>query len=126
MHPRFVAVGHHGSIAVIERFILSLKDEFLRSILIPLSLTKMEAALASYQLWYNEMRPHAYLDGRTPAEVRDGCVRQVERIESRDGPIAAVTEARPPRGKLELVVSHVGGFRELPIVERRQAVVLGG
>ena len=36
VRPRFGAVGKHGSIAVIERFILSLKTEFLRRIFVPL------------------------------------------------------------------------------------------
>ena len=34
--PRFGAVGQHGSIAVIERFILSLKQECTRVIVIPI------------------------------------------------------------------------------------------
>ena len=34
--PRFGAVGQHGSIAVVERFILSLKNECTRVILVPL------------------------------------------------------------------------------------------
>lgn len=34
--PRFGAVGQHGSIALIERFILSLKNECTRIILVPL------------------------------------------------------------------------------------------
>jgi transposase InsO family protein len=123
---RYGAVGRHGSIAVIERFILSLKNEFLRLIFLPLSLPKMEAALASYQRWYNEFRPHAFLGGRTPAEVRDGCVRTPEGIETRarvplarDGPDGA--EPPMPHRRLELLVSHVGGFAELPVFELRQA-----
>lgn len=126
--PRFGAVGKHGSIAVLERFILSLKNEFLRSILIPLSLPKIETAVGCYQRWYNEVRPHSVLGGRTPAEVRDRRVREVERIETRarvplarDGPAGATTETRRPHAKLELVVSHIGGFRELPVVELRRA-----
>jgi len=34
--PRFGAVGQHGSIALIERFILSLKNGCARIILVPL------------------------------------------------------------------------------------------
>ena len=34
--PRFGAVGQHGSIALIERFILTLKNECMRIILVPL------------------------------------------------------------------------------------------
>jgi transposase InsO family protein len=38
IRPRFGAVGKHGSIAIIERFIRSMKSECTRKILIPLRL----------------------------------------------------------------------------------------
>jgi putative transposase len=128
--PRFGAVGQHGSIAVLERLILSLKSELLWRILIPYSPVQMEAAVAAYQLWYNEHRPHGALGRRTPAEVRDGKTpaREQPRIETRArlalaraSPGDATPPARRICGKLELVVTRVGGFRELPVVELREA-----
>jgi transposase InsO family protein len=128
--PRFGAIGKHGSIAILERMILSLKAEFLRRIFVPYSLPRMQQAMASYQVWYNEFRPHSSLGGRTPAEVRDGRVRERDavRIEpraryplARAGPDEAPPAVEPARGRLELMVSRVNGYRELPIVELRQA-----
>jgi transposase InsO family protein len=33
------------------------------------SLTQLNAALVPFRFWYNHVRPHQHLDGRTPAEV---------------------------------------------------------
>jgi transposase InsO family protein len=124
VRPRFGAVGQHGSIALIERFIRSLKEEFLRRILVPFSLARMHAVLSAYQLWYNEHRPHEALGGRTPAEVRDALVpaRDKPRLEPRTRwPLARGDPSVRRCGRLELVVSHVGGYRELPVIELREA-----
>ena len=66
--PRFGAVGQHGSIAVIERFIRTLKDEGLHRVLVPLNLWNMCAEVNAIMDWYNRFRPHTYLGGRTPEE----------------------------------------------------------
>ena len=120
--PRFGAVGEHGSIAILERFILSLKQEFLRRIHVPASHGAMTAAVCAYQEWYNEHRPHSALAGRTPREMLDGAPApgERERIEPRTR-LELPARARRPKGKLELVVGYVGGRRELPIVELREA-----
>jgi transposase InsO family protein len=128
--PRFGAVGQHGSIAVIERVFETLKYEFLYGIFVPYRLAEIDRALAAWMLWYNEHRPNEALGNRTPAEVRDGLVtaRDRERIETRTrmplaraSPEGATTEARRPRGKLTLVASYVGGYRQLPVIELREA-----
>ena len=67
--PRFGAVGQYGSIAVIERFIRTLKDECTRRLVVPLRRRGMRRELISHLDWYNEHRPHEYLDGKTPNEV---------------------------------------------------------
>ena len=67
--PRFGAVGKHGSIAVIERFIRTMKSEGTRQILVLLNLHDMRRELALFIYWYNEFRPHQYLNARTPQEV---------------------------------------------------------
>jgi hypothetical protein len=58
IRPRFGAVGKHGSIAVIERFIRSLKQEGLRRTLISLCQRTFCQEVPSYSAWYNEYRPH--------------------------------------------------------------------
>jgi len=81
--PRFGAIGQHGSIAIIERFFLSLKDECTRRIIVPLRLDAFQAELSAYFRGYNELRPHQSLGGRTPNEVYAGPVRDGPRYETR-------------------------------------------
>ena len=71
VRPRFGAVGQKGSIAIVERFIKSLKVEALRQVWI-CSVAGLRAELAAYAVWYNESRPHQSLGGCTPNEVYDG------------------------------------------------------
>ncbi len=126
MTPRFGAVGRHGSIAVVERFIRTLKYEGLRRWLVPLGQPDMCAQIAAFVLWYNEHRPHEALGGATPAECRDRRrpARDRLRLEprqrmplrrSRDGPRAERC------GELESVVEYVARLHELPIVSLRRA-----
>jgi len=68
IRPRFGAVGQYGSIAVLERFIRTLKEEGLRRVLVPLSLGRMRLHVHVIIGWYNTHRPHSWLVGRTPDE----------------------------------------------------------
>ena len=61
IRPRFGAVGKQGSVAVIERFMRSMKTECTRQILVPFGLDAMREELACYVTWYNEHRPHQSL-----------------------------------------------------------------
>lgn len=54
--PRYERVGEHGSIAVVERFILSLKTDLTRRILMLMRRDKLQWELERYQDWYNEHR----------------------------------------------------------------------
>jgi hypothetical protein len=63
------AIGQHGSIAVIERFIKTLKEEFLRTISIPLRLEDFQTEVRWIVEYYNWHRPHTFLNGRTPNEA---------------------------------------------------------
>ena len=127
--PRFGAIGQHGSIAICERFIRTIKQECARRIIIPLRTSLFEAELISYALWYNEHRPHQSLQGRTPNEVYEGRVaaRDEPRLEVRrvqKGDDAAAEGVEPidktvPR--LRLVVKHFEGRKHLPIVELERA-----
>jgi len=123
--PRFGAVGQYGSIAVIERFIRTLKDEGLRRILVPLTLPKMRAEADAIIAWYNTCRPHTTLGGRTPDEryrrVASACRRP--RWEPRPNWPSDSSCASPVvkvRGKpgvnLQLVVDFHQGRKHLPIV----------
>jgi len=47
----FGAVGQHGSIALIDRFILSLKNECTRIILVPLRTDAFDVELTSFANW---------------------------------------------------------------------------
>jgi putative transposase len=67
--PRFGAVGQHVSIALIERFILTLKNECTHGILLPLRRQAFHCELALFAKWYNQSRPHSSLNGKTPHEV---------------------------------------------------------
>jgi transposase InsO family protein len=126
--PRFGAVGQHGSIAIVERFILSLKNECTRRIIAPLRLDAFQIELTNYFRWYNEVRPHQSLGGRTPNEVYLGVPS------ARDGP---KFEPRPELQKvrrhhklgqkttrvndLTLVVDYLEDRRHLPIVSLKRA-----
>ena len=69
VRPRFGAIGRHGSIAVIERAILTMK-QLLRGLpFVPLRRDAFRHELAASFVWYNEHRPHMTLTGRTPNEV---------------------------------------------------------
>ena len=69
IRPRYGAVGRYGSIAIVERFIRSMKTEGIRSMIIPMRLRDMQRELATYVEWYNAFRPHQSLGGRTPLDV---------------------------------------------------------
>ncbi|MDP6810880.1 MAG: DDE-type integrase/transposase/recombinase [Kiritimatiellia bacterium] len=69
IRTRFGAVGKHGSIAIVERFIKTLKDEGTRRIVVPLNFDAMRHERSLIVGWYNLYRPHSALTVRTPEEV---------------------------------------------------------
>jgi len=109
---RYGAVGKYGSIAVVERFILSLKSEFTNHILVPLGLDDFRNDLAKYAEWYNRHRPHQSLDGRTPQELYSGSQPQAP-------PSHSIPHSKLP--VMKLAVSHLHGNRLLPLVELKKA-----
>lgn len=119
VRPRFGAVGQHGSIAVVERFNRSMKDEATRRILVPLSLPRMRVEVTAYSGWYNGHRPHQSLGGATPNERLAEAPPEREPIEARPRHPLAAGARRAPR--LELVVRRHEGRAHLPIVELREA-----
>ncbi len=67
--PRFGAVGKHGSIAVTERAIQTLKYEWLRRVPLLKGFDHLETLSADFALWYNRFRPHMALGGRRPGDL---------------------------------------------------------
>jgi hypothetical protein len=128
--PRYGKVGAHGSIAVVERFLLSLKTELTRHIVVPMRREPFRRELLQYREWFSGERPHTTLGGRTPNEVYYGCrpLNRRPRIEPR---------RRWPRGSpcawpWALVAGHPGdnctlrvdfqqGGRHLPVVTLKRA-----
>jgi transposase InsO family protein len=108
--PRYAAAESIRATAVIERFFLSLKDEWLRRILVPLDRDAMRREVSLYLAWHAEHRPHQGLDGRTPKEVYNR-LPAVER--------AKLKAKEVPRS--ELIIRFHEGRRQLPIVEIKQA-----
>lgn len=102
-----------GSIAVIERFIKSLKEEWLRRVVIPLRLEAMRKELSAYISWFNRHRPHQALDGCTPREVYNDFV-PASRRKSSERPTHRDT-------RLTLSVTYHEGRRHLPIIELKRA-----
>ena len=113
--PRYGAVGQHGSIAVIERFFLTLKSEAMRVIMVPFTLAEMRAELMSFVGWYDAHRPHQSFGGRTPAEVYEKLERADQRVGS--GAVTPLTSGKP----LALKVSYLEGRKHFPIFELRAA-----
>ena len=125
VQPRFGAVGKKGSIAIVERFIRSMKDECFRCISVPLEHRAVCRELDAYAAWYNEVRPHSALAGATPSDrlARRGLARDSPAIETRSRhPLRRGT--RPTRrlhGALALVVDRMQRRSHLPIVSLREA-----
>ena len=130
IRPRYGAVGKHGSIAIVERFIRSMKSECTRRITVPFSLVAMRQELGSYATWFNVHRPHTALVGRTPMEAfrKLPPANEAPRLEPRPrwprkapcaGPVAPVMGKRGVR--LTLVVSRFENRTHLPVVELRRA-----
>lgn len=135
IRPRYGAVGKHGSIAIVERFIRATKNECTTRILVPLHLDVMRRELGLYAAWYNEHRPSQALDGRTPREVYDGLrpANATSRVEPRacwprEASCASPqTMVRGERGAtVTIVISYVEGRRHLPVVELREASEVAG
>jgi putative transposase len=69
---RFGAVGKHGSIAVTERVIRTLKYEWLRRAPLIRGLDHLESLLADFVCYYNSWRPHTTLKGAIPELIHAG------------------------------------------------------
>jgi len=69
---RFGAVGKHGSIAVTERVILTLKHEWLTRVPVIRGLDHLSQLLQDFGIYYNEYRGHTTLGGALPSVIHRG------------------------------------------------------
>jgi len=69
---RFGAVGRHGSIAVTERLIWTLKHEWLARVPLIRGLDHLGELLADFEVYYNQHRCHQRLGGATPSMIYAG------------------------------------------------------
>jgi len=128
--PRYGAVGQHGSIAVVERLIRTIKDEATRRILVPERREAFRREILSYIDWYNEHRPHTTLAGRTPNEVyfKRYAAHRKPRIEPRPrwprpSPCAKpqTLVAGQPGDQFTISIEAYRGRKHLPVVTLRRA-----
>ena len=130
IRPRFGAIGQHGSIAVTERLILSVKECIARLTLEPRRRKAFLRELQCLTLWYNLHRPHTTLGGRTPDEVCHrrrpmNCQPRLEprarwpRSSSCASPVTLIRGQ--PGARLKMEVQFAGGHRHLPVVSLMRA-----
>jgi putative transposase len=129
IRPRFGAVGQYGSLAILERAILSLKQICRREVLVRVSAPRAREELEALMGWFNEHRPHSGIGGRTPNEMYYGRrpANRQPRFEPRPVWPRGSPCARPwalIRGKsgarVELDVQWYAGRKHLPIVQLRR------
>jgi len=70
--PRFGAVGRHGSIAVTERVIETLKYEWLKHVPILKGFDHVARLCSDFKVWYNGFRPHTHIGGARPDDFYYG------------------------------------------------------
>jgi transposase InsO family protein len=130
IRPRYASTGGQvRATAIVERFIRSLKDEWLGRSGVPFRRKAMRRHLSTYLEWFHEYRPHQGLGGRTPLEVygKKRPANRRPRHEPRPrwpaGAPCALPQARlrSPRGsRLAMTVRFHGGSHGLPIVKLRR------
>ena len=120
IQPRYGAIGEPASIAIVERFIRSMKQECTRCLLVPLSVVAMRREVCLYATWYNICRPHMALAGKTPREVyEDRTVRQ-RRFEPRPKWPHRLCRRGVGGDNLRLAMSYIEKRKQLPVIELRQ------
>ena len=128
--PRYGAVGRHGSLAVVERLILTLKNECTRRLVVPMRRADFRRELHWFTLWYNKYRPHMTLAGATPDEIyfRVRTAHRQPRIEPRkDWPRPSrcaqprTLVAGQPGDRFHVEIGQLGRRRHLPIVSLKRA-----
>jgi len=119
IRPRYGRVGEPASIAIIERFIRSLKYDCTCLLLVPMSLAGMRRELRLFTTWYNAERPHMGLAGKTPQEVWSDRPRRRRPVEPRHRWQHRLRQHRSG-DKFTFDVSYVEGREHLPVIELRR------
>ena len=128
--PRYGAIGKSGSIAVVERVILTIKCLLSRLLLVPYRRQAFLRELTEIVAWYNESRPYTWLGGRTPNEVYFAKfpANRRPRFEPRSRWPRGSTCAKPwalvrgsPGTKLTIEVSYQAGRKHLPVIKLKRA-----
>lgn len=125
IRQRFGAIGKHGSIAVIERLMRTIKQECTRRLTVPYAKREFHNELRHFTSWYNTIRPHDRLQAATPDEVYRGVPSACldPRFEPRPhwprhSPCAgqqAKIRGRPG-AQIAFQVRYLAGRKHLPIV----------
>ena len=127
---RYGAVGKHGSISIIERFLRTMKSEGTRRIQVPFRRDRLRRELTFSMRWYNGHRPHGALEVRTPDEIYYGrppaCRRLRIELRPRWPHGSKCASPQAPRapddsGDLAVEARFLGGHPHLPIVSLRRA-----
>jgi len=119
----------HGGIAIVERFLRTLKEGLRQLWLIPLRREAFHREVKLFVDWYNEQRPHESLGGQTPDEVY--CRRFPACRRPRHEPRAKWPRGSPcagawalvrgqPGARLQLDVEFQAGRKHLPVVRLRR------
>ena len=128
--PRFGAVGRKGSIALVERLILTTKQVLRHLPLVPLRRETLRLELTAIFEWYNKHRPHTGLGGKTPNEVYHDRypANRRPRIEPRGGWPRGSPCAKPwalvagkPGARITIDIDCHAGRRHLPVVQLKRA-----
>jgi putative transposase len=128
-NPRYGAVGKKGSIAVVERVILTIKCLLACLPYVPYRREAFLKELLATVEWYNQSRPHTWLGGKTPNEVYFNAfpANRRPRLEPRTCWPRGSPCAKPwalvrgsPGVKLTLEVGFHQGRKHLPIVGLRR------
>ena len=130
IRPRYASTGGQTrATAIVERFIRSLKDEWLCRTSLPFRREAMRQHVLRYLVWYHESRPHQGLGGKTPMEAywkkrpANRRPRHEPRAKWPEDSRCALPQARlrSPRGsRLAMTVRFHGGSHGLPIVKLRR------
>lgn len=118
---RYGAIGWHGSLALVERLILSLKTECVKWLLVPLRRAAFLRELRLFTEWYNRHRPH--MDGTTPDEFAAAAVEAGTQTASVPPPEPPPDPPKRNRDlpPMTLDVRFLAGRRHLPVVSLKRA-----
>ena len=102
--PRWGAIGKHGSIAVTERVIKTLKYEWLMRVALIKGFDHLTVLCEDFIHWYNDWRPHMTLNGARPSDVYN--FGQVPKK-----PLPGAKTVPSNIFKFEFRETHIKGFR---------------